>query len=464
MGYAESVIAGAQPRALPSELVDRETFRFVSRDLSDDGVISLHYGFDDALALVERITVPLAGPLTDEQRSKVDGLLDLLHFVAGVSYFKMAAPPLVATEHVLPSPAVGELLEALYSEGLGEFAYMNRDRLPGLPRPVFAVAEVAPSRPVIETGEGRVLVPVGGGKDSVVAIETVRRAGRPFGLFSIGDAAPIARTAAVAGAPRLIARRKLDPQIGPLNAAGALNGHVPVTAIVSVVALITAVLNGYSAVAMANERSASQGNLRWDGIDVNHQFSKSLRAERLLRAALAEVAPGLEYFSVLRSASELGIARAFSRFPEYHGSFTSCNAVFRLDPELRLQSWCQDCPKCRFVYLALAPFNAPEHLAEVFGSDLLADPAQAGGFALLTATGGHKPFECVGEEEESIAALRLLADDPRWNGHAVVKQLADDVLGTAPAERGDPAAVLRLSSDHEIPADLSAAADAILGA
>jgi hypothetical protein len=355
-------------------------------------------------------------------------------------------------------------MEALYSEGLGEFAYENRDRLPsGLPRPVFP-SQPAPLRSPVVTGDRGVLVPVGGGKDSVVAIETMRASGQPWGLFSVKNAAPIERTADIAGGLRHIADRVIDPQVGELNRDGALNGHVPVTAIVSLIALITAVLNGYSAVAMANERSASQGNVRWDGIDVNHQFSKSLRAERLMRAALAEVAPGVEYFSILRGASELAIARAFSRFPQYHHAFTSCNAVFRLDPQLRLQSWCRDCPKCRFVYLALAPFNAPEHLASVFGADLLDDPAQAEGFALLTATGGHKPFECVGEEEESIAALRLIADDPRWQGHAVVEQLARDVLGTVPSTTGTPEAVFMLSADHEIPVALQPAADALLGA
>ncbi len=459
------MIAGAQPRALPSVLEGRKTFRFVSYDLSEAGEISLRYALDDAVEFVERVVVPVDAPVTQEQRAQVDGLLGLLHLVGGVSYFKLAAPPLVATEAGVPTPAVAALLEALYSEGLGEFAYENRDRLPGgLPRPVFASdAGVAPRAP-IATGDRGVLVPVGGGKDSVVAIETLRVSGRPFGLFSVKNAVPIARTAEIAGAPRLIADRVLDPQIGPLNRDGALNGHVPVTAIVSLIALITAALNGYDAVAMANERSASQGNLQWDGIVVNHQFSKSLRAEQLLRSALADVAPGLEYFSILRSASELGIARAFSRFPQYHHAFTSCNAVFRLDPALRLQSWCRDCPKCRFVYLVLAPFNDPEHLASVFGTDLLADPAQADGFALLTATGGHKPFECVGEEEESIAALRLLVADPRWNEHLVVRQLASDVLDTVGADVGDPATVLALSTEHAIPPSLQAAADAVLGA
>src|SRR5438477_374776 len=166
---------------------------------------------------------------------------------------------------------------------------------------------------------------------------------------------PSASTAAVAGLPRLIARRRLDPALPALNRAGALNGHVPITAIVSCVALLTAALRGFDAVAMANERSASSGNIDWQGVEVNHQFSKGLRAERLLQAALAEIGAGVQSFSVLRPASELAIARAFAGMAPYHRAFTSCNAIFRTDPALRASSWCCDCPKCRFVFLALAP-------------------------------------------------------------------------------------------------------------
>ena len=184
---------------------------------------------------------------------------------------------------------------------------------------------------------------------------------------------------------------------------------MPITAIVTCVALLTAALNGFDTVAMANERSASAGNVEWDGVEVNHQFSKGLRAERLLSAALAEARSRAALFSVLRPASELAIARAFARMPPYHAAFTSCNAIFRLDPALRASSWCCDCPKCRFVFLALAPFSTPEHLRAVFGRDLLEEDSQFAGFALLTASGGHKPFECVGEEQESLAAIRLLA-------------------------------------------------------
>jgi hypothetical protein len=464
------VAANARRRSALFEASAYRTFRLLDRELAPDGEITLRYGLDDELVFVERYRLPTPHPLAAAQLDRVDGLLALLHWVAGVSYFKTAAPPFVAFDGEPPPPAAAALLEALYSEGLGEFAYTNR--LPRLPRPRFADENAplaAPGTPATagspRAGEpGRVLVPVGGGKDSAVAIEVIRRSGRELALFSVGDAPPIARTVAAAKLPRLLAERTLDPGLAELNEHGALNGHVPVTAIVTAAALLTAALYGFDAVAMANERSASAGNVSWDGIEVNHQFSKSLRVERLLNAALVELDSPVSSFSVLRPASELAIARAFARLSDYHSAFTSCNAIFRLDPARRGAAWCCECPKCRFVYLALAPFSTPEHLREVFGRDLLAEEEQLEGFALLCADGGHKPFECVGEEEESVAALRLLADDPRWRDHAVVRGLAGAVLSRrAPAE-GDPAEVLRLSEDHEVPVALMADVRALLGA
>jgi hypothetical protein len=450
-----------------------ESFRFTARELDERGRVTLRYELDEELTFTEVFDLPLGDPartLDDGERRRVDGLLALLHWVAGVSYFKTALPPKVSCETGDPPPAVAALLEALYSEGLAELAFTNG--LPGLPRPLFAggasstrlaTAAGTIAQPA-DTAQNRMLVPVGGGKDSAVALEIVRRSGHELALFSLGDAPPIARTVAVAELPRLLATRKLDPGLPALNAAGALNGHVPITAIVSCVALLTAALNGFDAVAMANERSASAGNVVWDGVEVNHQFSKGLRAERLLSAALAQAAPDLRLFSVLRPASELAIARAFARMERYHGAFTSCNAIFRIDPALRAASWCCDCPKCRFVFLALAPFSEPAHLREIFGRDLLDDERQFDGFALLTATGGHKPFECVGEEQESLAAIRLLARDARWSEHSVVRRLVSEVLPRFPADAGDPDAVLALSDEHSVPAALLAEVRAVLGA
>jgi len=439
------------------------TFRFDGWRFDEaTATATLRYALDDALVFEERVELPAgAPPLDPARRAALHAVLELLHQIAGVSYWKAAAPPALEIGPLTERRA--RLLTDVYVQGLGEYAYRNGIDVAGRIR--FPADPGRAAAPVALPPTGRSLVPVGGGKDSVVALETMRAAGADVTLFSVGDATAIAATAQVAGLPRLIARRTIAPTLLAANAAGALNGHVPVTAVVTLIALATAVLHGLDEVVLANERSASQGNLEWRGIEVNHQWSKGLAFERALRDVLVhEVTPSVDVFSLLRGASELGIARAFAALPAYHHAFTSCNATFRLDERCRAATWCNDCPKCRFVFLALAPWMEPAALRDVFGADLLDDADQTADFLALCGFEEHKPFECVGEREESLAAFRLLAADPRWADHAVVRAARERLLATAPPGVGDPDAILALSDDHEIPARLLPAVHARLRA
>ena len=421
-------------------------FQFTYRTLEPDGTLRLGYALDD-IDFEERIELP--PPTVDTPAA--EGLLDLLHWVAGVSYFKAAIPRHMVCETGAPPAAAERLLAALYSEGLGEFAYVNG--LERLPNPQFPRgADTTPSRGALPPRS--LLVPVGGGKDSAVAIEVARASGLPTTLFSIGDAPPVRATGEAAALEHLFATRTLDPALIELNAQGALNGHVPVTAIVGCVALLIAATQGIDTVLLANERSASAGNFIYNGVEINHQFSKGRRAERLLADAAAEVEGAPAIFSILRPASELAIARAFAGMNRYHRAFTSCNRVFALDPQRRLASWCCDCDKCRFVYLILAPFMTPDALSGIFGADLLDDPSQYEGFARLTATGGTKPFECVGEVAECLAAIQLLQADVEWAARANVRRLADEVLVGRELSQRELDALFALSDDHDVPEPL----------
>ncbi|MEA2374922.1 MAG: UDP-N-acetyl-alpha-D-muramoyl-L-alanyl-L-glutamate epimerase [Thermoleophilaceae bacterium] len=429
-----------------------ETFRFVGYDFDRATLTaSLRYALDDEVEFTERVRFP-GGVVPGDavSREALDSLLSLLHLVAGVSYYKAAAPPAITVESgAAIDPSTAAFLERLYADGLSEFAWVNgidlRERVRFAPNTREAPVPGAPVRL-----ERRTAVPIGGGKDSIVALEALRAGGEPLVAFSVGRPEPILRTVAVAGVPHVAVERQLAPELLELNARGALNGHVPITAVVSAIACAAAPLYGFDAVAMANERSASEGNLSVGDVEVNHQWSKGLAFERLMRQQLSRRAPGLEWFSLLRPYSELAIARAFARLDAYHAAFTSCNAVFRRDPARRSAKWCGDCPKCRFVFLILAPYLTPRQLTAIFGGDMLRDPGQVDGFAELMAVGGHKPFECVGEEEESAAAFRLLADDRDWRDAAVVRHVRDAVLPGL-GRAGDPDAVLEPSGDHCLP-------------
>jgi hypothetical protein len=349
-------------------------------------------------------------------------VLDLLYVAISTSYYKIAAPRKVVLDPVRLAEKALPWATALFRDGLGEFAYRNDlphvldlDVVPGPFATDPVPREVTADRP---------LVPVGGGKDSIVTVEALKS--RSPVLFAVNPNAIITSVMAVSDLPVLAARRVLDPQVRELNASGAYNGHIPVTAINSLIAVATARLHGLGPVVMSNESSASVPNLNWRDRDINHQWSKGLPAETLLREAL-EAHAGLAdaYFSLLRGLSELHIASLFARFTAYDEVVTSCNAAFKLsDASAR---WCGHCPKCRFVFLAMAPFTGRDRLLHIFGADLFEDETQLPGYRELMGLTAHKPFECVGEIEESLVALRLLAEHPDWSAATAVRRLAAEV-------------------------------------
>jgi hypothetical protein len=266
----------------------------------------------------------------------------------------------------------------------------------------------------------RVVVPLGGGKDSLVLAEALRRL-EPR-LFAVNPHPLVVDLAGQAGLELLVARRTLSPELQRLNRIGALNGHVPITAIVSLITVLGASIYGYDTIAMAVERSASEETVVVDGVPVNHQYSKSLAFEQLLRGLIgSSIDAGLCYGSALRPYSELAISRAFAGLGRYQDTFCSCNVVFRQSGGAA-DGWCGQCAKCRFVALMLAPFLPRSALVAIMGVDLLDDADQVPGFAALMSR-EDKPFECVGERRESAAAFRLLTEQDEWRGTSVVAAL-----------------------------------------
>jgi hypothetical protein len=277
----------------------------------------------------------------------------------------------------------------------------------------------------------------------------------------LGDAQPIAACIAAARLPFLRVHRRLDSALLKLNDSGALNGHVPITGILSAIALACAVLAGFDRVAMSNEHSASAPNLTVDGIAINHQFSKSLAFEQDFSAYVRDhISPSIAYFSLLRPFSEIEIARRFARHKQYFGIFRSCNTAFRQAPAERGRQWCCNCPKCRFVFLALAPFVAKAELIAIFGRNLLDDETQLDGFAALCGLREHKPFECVGETAESTAVMAQLGRDADWRDDAVVQRLPAAYPSLRRADPAEYRTLFEVRHPHRVPSAYLAMLDA----
>jgi len=271
----------------------------------------------------------------------------------------------------------------------------------------------------------------------------------------VGDSALIAACAQRTGLPLLNIKRRLASELFEYNRLGAWNGHIPVTAINSAILLCAAIVYGYDAIAFSNERSASEATLEYEGRQVNHQWSKSIDFERRLREyTKSHIAADLDYFSLLRPWSELAVTRAFAEGSRYDDVFSSCNRNFRIRAERPADRWCGQCPKCHFVFLALAPFVAKPRLLAIFGRNLLDNAALAPGFDALLEYREHKPFECVGEGRESRAAMHFLAQRPEWREDALVARYVEEIEPQLDRRDLALAALLTPALEHFLPARL----------
>lgn len=437
-----------EPRAV-------RAFRFLACGLDPaTGEARLGYALDDGPEMVEVIRFPGAPFALDGARAAaVERALRLLHLVAGVSYYKAAVPPEIRIEAYDIDAETAQLLESIYENGLGEFAYRNGLSLRGKVQfPVRAGTEA--SAPLLGLHEHAV-VAIGGGKDSLVSIEALRAAGIGQTVAWVGGSPLIAACAARTGLPTMNITRALSPLLFELNRRGALNGHIPVTAVNSAILVLAALLQGHDQVVFSNERSASYGSLIPGTGEVNHQWSKGWDFERAFaRHVRQNVAADLRYYSLLRPFSELAVARQFARIDHYDQFFSSCNRNFHLLGERPAQRWCGVCPKCHFVFLALAPFMPKPRLVAIFGRNLLDEPEQAPGFDALMEYRDHKPFECVGEGRESRAAMDVLADSPAWREDALVRRYAREIRPQLEASERGLAPLLEPSDDHGIPEGL----------
>jgi hypothetical protein len=383
----------------------------------------------------------------------------LLHLIAGVSYYKAGVPGETVVEGDAPDAATAEFMNEVYFHGLAEFAYQNKLDLRGRIRFPQASGKAAAATTIAMPR--RTLVPIGGGKDSLASVEMLKSVQEPMTAAWVGDSALIAACAQRTGLPLLNIRRTLAPELFEYNRSGAWNGHIPVTAINSAILVCAAILYGYDAIAFSNESSASAATLEYDGQPVNHQWSKGLRFERRLREyTKSHIAGGLDYFSLLRPWSELAVTRAFARQTQYDDVFSSCNRNFRIRGERPADRWCGQCPKCHFVFLALAPFVAKPRLLGIFGRNLLDDAALASGFDALLEYLNHKPFECVGEGRESRAAMYALSQRPEWREDALVARFAEEILAQLGAADLALAPLLLPSAEHFLPARLQGLLDA----
>ena len=394
---------------------DFSTFYFESQTVKrENGTLSLAFDFnlDDRYHFRPTLEVPARqffdwDSIPEEQ-------LQALAFQIGmtelVSYWKIACPKRVVVKPYALTESQKAFWKKLYYNGLGEFLYLNSiavseaelmdiETLPIDSMP----SHILPGNDMGSWFEEKTLVPIGGGKDSVVTLECLRNVMpvTPLIVNPRGATLNCVKTAGYKDDEFIVINRTLDPTMLKLNAEGYLNGHTPFSALLAFISVLVAFGSKSKYIALSNENSANESTV--PGTNINHQYSKSIEFESDFRNYVAEnLSEEVQYFSFLRPLSELQIAKLFSQCEAYHPVFRSCNVGSKTD------SWCGHCPKCLFTWIILSPFLSREKLVSIFGKDLMADRSLQPILEELNGTAAVKPFECVGTVEEVNACLKAV--------------------------------------------------------
>ncbi|MFZ4463247.1 MAG: hypothetical protein ACOYN5_05340 [Bacteroidales bacterium] len=376
----------------------------------DEGKIRIRYLFNlsDIHRFEPQIEIPLRSFYRIDQLSNAD--LEAFIFNIGmielISYWKCACPPKVIIKAFHLDEDQINWWKKLYFNGLGEFFYTN-----GIETNQEEFMEIIPeSDKKLSVSQTKltdgILVPIGGGKDSIVSLELLRKTDYQIIPLIVNPRGATINTIETAGfrlSDCVIINRSIDPLLIKLNQEGFLNGHTPFSALLAFVGVLASQLTGFKHIALSNESSANESTVI--NTQINHQYSKSIDFERDFRNYSRQfLHPVLNYFSLLRPLNELQIGKLFSGNKQYFNIFRSCNVGSKSD------SWCGNCPKCLFTYLMLVPHLPLSTVNQIFGKDLSSNEQLVPVLKELRGKSETKPFECVGTVEEVEAAVQYILD------------------------------------------------------
>ena len=336
-------------------------------------------------------------------------LLFHLSLALWISYYKLYPTKDLVVETGSLNQDQQSFWKNFYTQGLGEFFYTNKLSPKGLinfvngtqktPQTLFSTSSITP------------MVALGWGKDSLVSVEAIKKLNIPFYTSTFGKDYYLHKVVGdTTWAPRLVMKRTMDPKLFEMNQQWWYNGHVPISGIIGFVLVTAAYLYEYRYIIMSNEKSANEGNTSLDGIEINHQRSKSYQFESDFNSYIWKyLSPDVYYFSLLRGMYEINIAKIFTQYQQYFGIFSSCNNNFKIIESNKTTDHrrCGVCPKCAFVYTTLRPFISDDDAQIIFGQELYNNEDLIPLYKELLGIQWIKPFECVGTNEEVTYAMYL---------------------------------------------------------
>lgn len=329
-----------------------------------------------------------------------------------ISYWKCVCSPNVIIKAGYIDEEQINFFKKLYYYGLGEFFYVNEIKTNIDDFMNIKVLGEKRNFKVDYKGIGN-LIPIGGGKDSVVSLELLKNSfdiNNPFIINPKDVTMDCAKAGGYSDDKIITINRVIDKNLIELNNLGYLNGHTPFSALVAFITYFVSYITGKKYIVLSNEASSNESTVI--GTKINHQYSKTYEFENDFNNYTKKYfGIDIKYFSLLRPLSEFQIGMLFSQYKQYHKIFRSCNVGSKMNP----WQWCLNCPKCLFVYIILSPFLYKKELIDIFGIDLYDKESLLDIFKELTGNSETKPFECVGTIKEV-----------RYSVSLVIKKLKDE--------------------------------------
>jgi len=371
----------------------------------------------EPLTFTETIVLPEDVNLNNIPEGLIEKILQGLHLVLGVSYYKFYCATNVKVNYSLTKKEA-VFWNTVYKKGLGEFFYRNN--LNPKISPKFPADKNAVEKLYQLEKNNKCLVAVSGGKDSIVSVELLKEKGIDVTTVyteTQKESLLVNKVLELTGQKSLKIRRLLDEKAFDVH---KYNGHIPISAIYAFLAILYAVLYRYSYFVISNEYSSNFGNIKYKGETINHQWSKSSEFENLFTSYVDDfISKDVHYFSLLRPFYEIRIAEMFSKYGKYFSYFSSCNRNFKINKTEGGGLWCGECAKCAFVFTLLSAFLPKKKLVGIFNKNLYQDAKLRPIFKDILGFGKLKPFDCVGTFDETRAALCLASS--KFKNDLIVK-------------------------------------------
>ena len=423
-------------------------------EISSSGLmIKFYFNLFDKFSFTPTIHIPKKNFFYDNiNETELQNLAFHIGMIELISYWKAACPPELVIKPFKINKEQIKWWKKVYFFGLGEFFYTN-----GISTDIDSFMQISSTGPKNSEKfsfhtSSDFLLPVGGGKDSIVSLEVLSGNGnviKPFILNPRGATLDTVKAAGFDLHDIITINRNIDSQLIELNKKGFLNGHTPFSALLAFVSLLGARMAGMGNIALSNESSANESTV--PGSDVNHQYSKSFDFENDFRNYVrTHISGDFNYFSLLRPLNELQIAKIFSENPKYFPVFKSCNVGSKSD------IWCGKCPKCLFTWIILSPFLDQQKLSSIFGRNLLNDLDLKHVFDELIGKAATKPFECVGTVEEINVALNVLLDkfQPKDSLPSLLQYYSNLDMSQAHSNRGIQQLIAQFETPNFVPQDI----------